>query len=407
MLKPEGRRCWTLIYAEDDGVGFHLDALPCVPKPLTSDSVPHCYACQAIDVTDKHGNGSYTFGKSNPNGFADWFKDRQRPAFNRVAAARKTEIVQNYRTIYARVDDVPDALVRTPLQRLVQVLKRHRDARFSGHPQEDDKPISIIVTTLSALAYQQEADVFSSLANFLDRVERFQDTGIIRADGETWVIPNPVNPKENFADRWNDPDSKKSEAFFWWLACLREDIDELLNAASQAELERGLRKAFGDTPGGRVAGKYRGPAPGAYTPKNSSFFGRVVGALSFNVSHKKPPAWRISPRLHTASISATYSRSGFRPRPFVSNSPPLQKGWSLKFEAHTDVPKPYKVFWQVVNTGSEATLANQLRGDFYDSTSSRVRTESTKFTGMHWVECFIVKDDVCVARSGEFVVNIA
>ncbi|WP_197996831.1 nucleotide-binding domain-containing protein, partial [Gimesia chilikensis] len=30
----------------------------------------------------------------------------------------------------------------------------------------------------------------------------------------------------------------------------------------------------------------------------------------------------------------------------------------------------------------------------------------TKFPGMHWVECFVVKNGVCVARSGEFVVNI-
>ena len=25
---------------------------------------------------------------------------------------------------------------------------------------------------------------------------------------------------------------------------------------------------------------------------------------------------------------------------------------------------------------------------------------------MYWVECFVVKNGVCVARSGEFVVNI-
>jgi hypothetical protein len=74
----------------------------------------------------------------------------------------------------------------------------------------------------------------------------------------------------------------------------------------------------------------------------------------------------------------------------------------------TNVPKPYKVFWQVVNTGAEARNANQLRGDFYDSDKSgRQREEDTAYTGMHWVECFIIKDDVCVARSGEFVVNIA
>jgi hypothetical protein len=72
------------------------------------------------------------------------------------------------------------------------------------------------------------------------------------------------------------------------------------------------------------------------------------------------------------------------------------------------VSAPYEVYWQVVNTGQEAHRAGQLRGDFYDSSSSgRSRTESTLYQGMHWVEGFIVKDSVCVARTGEFVVNIS
>jgi len=87
---------------------------------------------------------------------------------------------------------------------------------------------------------------------------------------------------------------------------------------------------------------------------------------------------------------------------------PLPKGIDLEFEAETTVPKPFTVHWQVVNTGDEAYRANQLRGDFYDSQKSgRSRGESTKYRGMHWVEAFVVKDGVCVARTGEFVVNIA
>jgi hypothetical protein len=79
----------------------------------------------------------------------------------------------------------------------------------------------------------------------------------------------------------------------------------------------------------------------------------------------------------------------------------------LDFEVETDVPKPFSVYWQVVNTGAEAASANQLRGDFYDSNvSGRSHTETTKYQGMHWVEGFVVKDGICVARTGEFVVNV-
>ena len=286
-------------------------------------------------------------------------------------------------------------------------MKRHRDVRFSGRPNESDRPISIIITTLAALSYQQESDVFSALANILDKIQRYQDTGVIRCDDGRWTIENPVNPGENFADRWNDEGSRKADAFFEWLDWVREDLDDLLNAASEQEIDRLLRRSFGDAAGRRVAAAYRGPLPGAYQPA-TSMFSRVSRALlRFDVDHREEPRWQVQPARYSASVRARYRRRGFRPTAFQSNSTPLPKEIDLDFEVETTVPKPYAVFWQVVNTGEEAYRANQLRGDFYDSEKSgRSRTESTKYRGMHWVEAFVVKNGVCVARSGEFVVNI-
>ncbi len=409
MLEPEGRRCWTLIYAEQDGVGFHLDTLPCVPHPIVSEKVLPKYGSQAIGITDcDEPEGGYCWGYSNPNGFADWFLDRQRPVFNRIAALRKQQLVRRHPAVFASVSDVPDQLVRTPLQRAVQILKRHRDVRFSRRRNEADKPISIIITTLAAQAYEQESDVFSALANILDKIQRHQDTGIIRCIDGKWVIENPTNPGENFADRWNDEGSQRVDAFFEWLDWVREDLDDLLNVASEKELDRLLRKSFGETPGKRVASAYQGPLPGAYQP-STSIFSRVGRALlRFDVSHRQNPKWHLQATRYSATVRARYRRNGFRPTAFQSNSPPLPKKIHLDFELETNVPKPYTVYWQVVNTGEEAQRANQLRGDFYDSgKSGRSRTESTLYRGMHWVEAFVVKDGVCVARSGEFVVNIA
>jgi hypothetical protein len=320
---------------------------------------------------------------------------------------RKQELQRRHPRLFASVSNVPDELVRTPLQRAVQLLKRHRDMRFLGHEHEADKPISIVVTTLAASAYQQETDVFTTLANFLDQVQRHQETGIIRCVNGKWTIPNPVNPGENFADRWNDEGSRRADAFFGWIDWLREDLDDLLNINAAVQLERLLRKSFGDAPGGRVAGRYRGQMPGA-SQQRMSLFNRVARAIfRFDVPHKEQPRWHVRPTRYTATIKARYRRPGFRPTPFGSNPPPLPKGIDLDFEVETNVPKPLKVYWQVVNTGDEAYRAGQLRGDFYDSSSSgRSRTESTKYKGTHWVEGFVVKDNVCVARTGEFIVNI-
>lgn len=409
MLDPEGRRCWTLLYAEEDHIGFHLDVLPCKPSPLRSQQVDLRYSAQATALTDRDKKtGGYTWGSTNPGGYADWFADRQRTSFNRVASMQKSTIQRQDSKVFAKVEDVPDQLVRTPLQRAIQILKRHRDVRFAGLEDEGDKPISMIITTLAASAFQQETSVYDTLATFLDQIQRFQSTGIIVCENGKWVITNPVNPSENFADRWNDSGSKKPDAFFRWVNWLQEDIDEILNTQSSSELERLLCSAFGDTPGSRVASRYSGPMPGAYQ-RPTSAFGRVAKTLlRFDVAHREAPRWRIAPSPYTATVSARFMRKGFRPTAFRSNSPPLPKHASLMFEASTNVPKPYKVYWQVVNTGDEAQRAGQLRGDFYDSNQAgRSRTESTKYTGTHWVECFVVKNDVCVARSGEFVVNIA
>jgi hypothetical protein len=264
----------------------------------------------------------------------------------------------------------------------------------------------MIVNTLAARAYSEETDVFNTLASLLDKLQNYQESGVIRCENDKWIIENPVNPNENFADRWNDEESQKPEAFFRWTDWLREDLDAILNSGTRTELDKRMRSSFGDTPASRVLAAYTGPVPGAQAPPRS-MFNRVAGALSFNVSHRRAPNWAFARSPYSTSITARFFRHGFRPTPFHSNGPPLRKGFNLEFQAHTNCPKPYSVFWQVVNTGDEAFRAGQLRGDFYSGTSSRSRTETTRYSGMHWVECFVVKDSVCVARSGEFVVNIA
>ncbi|MBP7619912.1 MAG: hypothetical protein KA745_02985 [Gemmatimonadales bacterium] len=78
----------------------------------------------------------------------------------------------------------------------------------------------------------------------------------------------------------------------------------------------------------------------------------------------------------------------------------------LRFESSTNVPEPYQVHWQVVNTGEEAAAHNQLRGDFNSHQLGKVHWETTAYAGTHWVEAFVVKDGVCLARSGRILVKV-
>ena len=82
----------------------------------------------------------------------------------------------------------------------------------------------------------------------------------------------------------------------------------------------------------------------------------------------------------------------------------------LTFEATTNVPPPYEVYWQVVNSGPEAeAVPGGLRGGFDRGIVERgsiKRVEHTEYAGMHTIECFIVKSGYLAANSGPFVVNI-
>lgn len=152
MIDPRegGRRCWTLRYA--DGSQFHLDILPALPDDyrwLLSLGVPEHRARHAMRITDRDRLNNQEWPRSNPAGYAAWFRDRMSVALQEakiaMAAEKRAEVVS-----------IPDDEVRTPLHRVVQLLKRHRDVTFGC---DEDRPISVIITTLAALACQNETDL--------------------------------------------------------------------------------------------------------------------------------------------------------------------------------------------------------------------------------------------------------
>jgi hypothetical protein len=138
----------------------------------------------------------------------------------------------------ANIEDVPDWKVRTPLQRSVQLLKRHRDIYFNG---KDDKPISIIITTLAGHAYQNEADLFDA---FFSIINGMTDPKNIKGQYGKYYIPNPTNPDENFADKWNE-DENLPKAFLTWLGQLKTDVENAIEQSDSAGLKAALGPIFG------------------------------------------------------------------------------------------------------------------------------------------------------------------
>jgi hypothetical protein len=136
---------------------------------------------------------------------------------------------------------VPDDSEKFPLQRVVQILKRHRDIMFKG---DDKKPISIIITTLSARAYGGEPDVLAALLKVVETMENYIEVKHIGSRSVKWVS-NPVNAAENFADKWQE-DTVKEANFYRWLRQVKQDVADVISQRNMYKIQESMAKPFGN-----------------------------------------------------------------------------------------------------------------------------------------------------------------
>lgn len=254
MTKPvdEGRRCWVLSYA--DGAQFHMDIVPAVPnaarqrKLLEASGLDVKLSATAIVITDKQSpvfeQISDNWPRSNPKGYAEWFQLRMGAVFER----RRRALAES---IKASVEDIPDYKIRTPLQSAIMILKRHRDGMFAG--RYDERPISVIITTLAAHAYNGEEKIADALYSILARMDQFIDY-----DSSRCIITNPSDPFENFADKWPQH-PERQRAFFEWLSQARHDFAELGKQVERRRLVESVQPRMGDI--AEKAAARLGPAP--------------------------------------------------------------------------------------------------------------------------------------------------
>jgi hypothetical protein len=257
----EKRRCWRLRYKDD--VTFHMDVVPSIPEDdqrrvelreaiVASGgerSLAASVASHTGAVTDNENRNYLVLSPdwriSNSEGYAMWFESRMllaRTLLERQAVLAKTTIA-----------DLPSRRWNSPLQEAIRVLKRHRDIMFNDN--DDAKPISVIITTLAARAYNGESDLNTVLAGVLARMGDQLGAHAPR-------VPNPVNPKEDFADKWSEPKYAHLQLernFHLWLQQARADFAILQQADPELLVEQAAVK-FGATLDREHVRKLRGSA---------------------------------------------------------------------------------------------------------------------------------------------------
>lgn len=237
-------RCWRLEYQDD--ISFHMDIVPCIPEEETRQKIllesmvnfgldqtlaQRASQCSVAITDDRHENYNKVcedWNISNPEGYGNWFEHRMKSTNEQILMEK------------AQVDRVPVHTRKTPLQRCIQILKRHRDVMFGDN---ESKPISIIITTLAARAYNGENDLVLALSNILSTMAEHINVSTPR-------VPNPVNPAEDFADRWGMPECRHlnlEQNFKNWLYQAQSDLAHITSTSDttfiteQAQLKFGLK----------------------------------------------------------------------------------------------------------------------------------------------------------------------
>ena len=360
--KPkDGKRCWTITYV--DNHNFHLDILPSVMNGVSSE----------IAITDKRKSNYFEITDdweiSNPKAYYEWFD----------STSKYEEYKRNYiLNEAASAEEVPYYKVKTPLQRIVQLLKRHAEVMFEDNLEY--KPSSVIITTLATKAYS----VSNSPQDFdllLKTVVAQLESQIDNKNGTPCVF-NPVDRREILSLKW-DADEKYYREFEKWINQLKFDFSIDDNSQTFSEqfslLNRSMHKAA----------------------KNDLQIS--INSLPYHLKSKwREQLWK------DVKIKATVYQKSFRPK-HLNSGQAIGKNCDLKFEVLADNVNQYEIFWQVTNTGYEAQRVGQLRGDFYESKleeGKKIRKESTYYIGNHYVEAFLVKNNICYGKSEPFVVSI-
>ena len=104
---------------------------------------------------------------------------------------------------------------------------------------------------------------------------------------------------------------------------------------------------------------------------------------------------------YSCKVSCIVSGNGWRPTLLTKFLSILPHYLPYNFEIrctmdYTDCPQPYKIFWKVKNVGPEAERRNQIRGQIVEKGKTIV--EHSNFYGNHYIECYIIKNNMCVAK---------
>jgi hypothetical protein len=340
-------RCVRVTYAND----CHIDVVPYVVLESGREVI--------VNRTTNE------FEDTNPVGFTEWLQDK-------------------------------DAITNGNLRRVLRLLKYLRDQcnAFSIKSVLLTTLVGELVTPLrAALSPDCYSDTPSTLVTIVQDLDSWLQTRPNKPP-----LADPSCPTTSFDHRWTDA---QYAAFRDRIHALAPKIRAAYDETTAATSLTAWQDVFGTS--------FKAPtiASGAAEEvAKAAWVDRADRAPQEDfIDEKFPVAVTHDVHIDCEVSEPNYPNRTARRRALRSRHGRVPKKRDLLFKVvSTTVPEPYEVHWKVRNHGIEAALENQLRGKIEPDTGQRQRRESTSYRGHHFVDCYIVKNDVCVAMARQQVV---
>lgn len=236
-------KCFTVEYANQEGVDFSIDIIPSVPESpmiisrLFSLTPEPQYVPSSIAIPDLSGVTA-TWIANNPAGYRAWFENQVRGFEKRMREWRNNKNA-------ASIENLPEDTATNLLCNVIKLMKRHRDV-FYSRKSSDLKPSSIVISTLVAslapriYPTENEGELLSQIIEQLSHLKNYQKqvesygssisgyviSDIILRRGNQWEFKNPTNGLDNILSSWNE-DPERANHFFDWIAKLTTITQEL------------------------------------------------------------------------------------------------------------------------------------------------------------------------------------
>lgn len=390
--KKEKRRCWQVTY--EHSAHFHMDVIPAI------------HSGNYIRITDKLDTSDYRYIGSNPKAYIEWFKNKQRVRYSAIRDSLILEKKQRGIIVDSSVEPVKEFEIKTPLQKAIQILKRHRNVMFADD-ENNTKPVSIIITTIAAELYRNEETVYDTLNNILSNAREYIES---RKRNGKYHISNPTftgSKEENFADKWEEH-PERAEAFLNWIEDAKKDLIDVFN---NAETESAIAVLLEASMGAKVVKHVFANAPkileeSALLQTESAVVPYKIGQI-MKAPYRQTPSFKC-PKGFAVILGARVKTASGYEYTYHNDGDPIPKHSDIDFKiGFSGIKRPFRVKWQVVNTGEEALRAGQGRGEFSDEDVNKMtHHETALYKGSHSIQCFVMKSGRCVAKSNVFIVNV-